>query len=84
MSEPRDDGGPALPRQVSDVGSGYPGMTLLDHFAGQALMGLLANPRWVEYSGGSIDYRLTTVLAVEGAYRVADAMLAERKKRATP
>ena len=76
-------GGPAFPRNyvpgsVTTDGSGrqyhtafipaQEGMTLRDYFAAVALQGLLASPN----SG--------TGSAVVSAYRVADAMLAEREK----
>jgi hypothetical protein len=41
-----DDGGPAFPGVVaSDAMSEEWGMTLRDYFAGQALKGLLSNPK---------------------------------------
>lgn len=49
----------------------YPGMTIRDWFAGQALPGLLAG----QYCNAS-EFNLSD-LPVE-AYRIADAMIAER------
>ena len=65
----QDDGGPAFPgnREQNESGvwfNGWPGMSLRDWFAGQALAGLLANE-----NDGAI---------VKQAYLFADAMLAAR------
>ena len=68
MSTPINDGGPAFPS-----GDGYQralGMTLRDYFAGQALVGLLAHP-----SGEDPE------VAVNFAYRLADAMLEQRARK---
>lgn len=79
MSGPKD-GGPAFP-VVSGMHVGClkgeccrvsEGLSLRDWFAGQALVGLLAN----ETTGKEI----APVDCVEGAYVLADAMLAERAK----
>jgi hypothetical protein len=71
----KQSGGPAFPR--SGVKDGYgkvvgdvAGMDLRDWFAGQALAGILANP-------SRLDGVQNTV---EGAYCLADAMIAERAK----
>lgn len=68
MSEWKDDGGAAFPCGVPGF-EGSPGMSLRDWFAGQAVVGLLqsrAVPNATMYA--------------KDAYRVADAMLAEREK----
>lgn len=76
MSKP--DGGPAFPRHetehhrtgdVEKTHRYFHGMSLRDYFAGQALNGLLA-----QNYAGFVD------VTVEGAYELADAMLAEREK----
>jgi len=59
-----DDGGRAFP---SD---GFRGMSMQDYFAGQALAGLMADPT-IE---GSWEH-LARI-----SYKMADAMIAERKK----
>lgn len=74
----RNDGGPAFPvpqewkhRPVSPpepLPCEFHGMTLRDWFAGQALMGICANP---EIDG-------TVQRLAEAAYGMADAMLAAR------
>lgn len=73
-------GGPAFPRPLSTFtapdDSNYTaieqeGMTLRDYFAGQALVGLVANRDPEDPSPG---------LAAVWAYLYADAMLAERDK----
>jgi hypothetical protein len=60
------DGGPAFPYRDR-----YPGMTLRDWFAGQALAGLLASKGYHERSVAATD-----------AFNLADAMLTARE--ATP
>ena len=64
-------GGAAFPLE-SDYGS-QPGMTLRDYFAGQVIGGLL--------ECSSLRSRSDHSLAAEVAYRVADAMIAERGKK---
>lgn len=73
MSAPINDGGPAFPHlhntcQRVNESEMFPGMTLRDYFAAQALTGLLANP-----DGGSSIGEVARC-----AYRYADAMLAAR------
>jgi len=70
MSEPINDGGPAFPNVPSDPGytKWDEGMSLRDWFAGQALTGLMANPkRCYNFDGLAQD-----------ALRFADAMLKAR------
>lgn len=72
------DGGQAFP--ISDAsGPIQYGMTLRDWFAGQALMGLIANPDdpidVVESSAGMKS------LIARISYEYADAMLAARNKK---
>lgn len=73
--KPVDTGGPAYPEQEFSIHDGIPivplspGRTLLDHFAGQALAGLLANPK---VSGSNTDYART-------AYRYASNMISEKR-----
>ena len=79
---PRDDGGPAFPvgcdsRYCDKLGEGlggFPGMTLRDWFAGQALGGLLAGITGIDPSVTKGDHFARL------AYGLADAMLAEREK----
>jgi hypothetical protein len=63
----RTDGGPAFPAEAPN-GDRYSGMTLRDWFAGQALVGLLAE-------GGD----RTLDREAELAYECADAMLAAKE-----
>lgn len=63
-------GGPAFPVHP-DTGPLLEGMRLRDYFAGQVLVGFCGNPDW-----GDANCR---TLATE-AYRIADAMLAERER----
>lgn len=62
---------PGEAMQTGERTAQYPGMTLLDYFAGQALAGLLAHA-----SGAS------PFAAPGTAWTLAEAMLAEREKRA--
>ena len=77
-----DDGGPAFPntiRRDDDEGLlipreyGLGGMSLRDWFAGQVLA--------QEFSGGYAGGHERVLLMAAHAYRVADAMLAERSRR---
>lgn len=58
----------------------YPGMSLRDYFAGQALTGFLAAP--ADKNGMAVGQRAREFpeIAAEWAYSQADAMLAERAK----
>ena len=76
MTDKHDDGGPAYPLSEDAISHrcrdfNMQGMTLLDYFAGQALAGLLANPEK--------DYAYAD--AADLAYRQADAMIAEKRRR---
>lgn len=83
MSKP--DGGPAFPRlatrAVSVAGNfavgdpGSAGMSIRDYFAAHALSFLVVR----DVTTMKRDDELTSALA-EGAYKLADAMLAERAK----
>jgi hypothetical protein len=64
--ETKTTGGLAFP------GLGFPGMTLRDWFAGQAVQGLTLAMKWPAPSAG-----WPKALA-ESAYQIADAMLVER------
>ena len=70
-----NDGGPAFPRPMSCNGENeifeQDGMTLWDHYAGQALIGLLASGAHDCDEGG---------IAHDAALH-ADAMMAERETR---
>ncbi len=72
-----NDGGPAFPVQ-REQGDGsfvfYPGISIRDYFAGQALAGLLG------WSPAECDDQYQSETAARIAYRMADAMMAERKK----
>lgn len=88
------DGGPAFPQALiqNDAGVNVPaayapdasGMSLRDYFAGQALAGLLANPKRYEYiaskvESGELTQEAASAKNAHKAYRVADAMIAERE-----
>lgn len=82
MTTPQDDGG-AGPKPLDGSGLVFPvrfdsmslGLTLRDYFAGQAIVGVLSSLSYAhaeKYDGW----------AVESAYRIADHMLAARRKAA--
>jgi len=64
----KNTGGPAFPQAHDD--SGWPGMTLRDYFAAKAMQGMLADRKQV----------MSPSEWAANAYRMADAMLAERIK----
>jgi len=91
MTTQKQDGGPAFPSS-NDITVGnahtnvHSGMTLRDWFAGQALAGMWSNNDHLcivkenaSKAGHSFDERLS-----QNAYAIADAMIAERKRRDTP
>lgn len=78
-TQPIDDGGPAFGRPVSfrpsdgmAFDNGAEGMSLRDYFAAAALPWCLA-----EFAGNAEDQPQ----AEHAAYQIADAMLAERKRK---
>lgn len=80
ISEEKRTGGPAFPQRIYNHNpntDGYVpalsqmGMTLLDHFAGLAMLGILASEKV------AVPYEAIA----EEAYMQANAMLAEREKR---
>ena len=78
----KDTGGPAFPRtelyaaamEREGVEASYPGMTLLDWFAGQALAGMLASAPVADRS--KPNHKKWAV----NAYKFADTMITERNK----
>jgi hypothetical protein len=77
-----NDGGPAFPGGIEystnegapdDCFPKFPGMSLRDHFAGLAMQALI--PLWWDEN----DIFDTPAIA-DDAYKMADAMLAERAK----
>lgn len=67
-------GGPAFPLTIDDGPTEtYFGMSLRDYFAAAALTGLCANHQWD-------DNFNSPQMSAGCAYRLADAMLAERSK----
>lgn len=66
-----NDGGPAFPTGPNKLpGYSSQGMALRDYFAAKALVGMLADP---EVNAAESQF-------AAAAYRLADAMLAEREK----
>ena len=68
MTNKNDDGGPAFPTPWSNT---YPGVSLRDYFAGQALMGFCANPDMTRSSLSEV---------ARYALGQADAMMDARKE----
>jgi hypothetical protein len=68
-----NDGGPAFPTPESH-GDDFEGMSLRDYFAAKAIAGILSNPN-ITWS----DMQTERVLASH-AWKIADAMLAEKAK----
>ncbi len=66
---------PAFPTKLS---SDFRGMSLLDHFAGLAMQGLMGRV-WCDPITGKPPDNLQEVWA-EGSYQMANAMLKERQK----
>lgn len=74
---------------ASDSYGHQSGMDLRDWFAGQALVGIMANPeRWKQiaddYKNGKKTYEQCSAANAVKAYSLADAMLAERQRKDTP
>ena len=72
-----NDGGPAFPVTTA-VFNDMKGMTLRDYFAAKAMQGLLA-ANWCE-SYRELESSIGWNMVAADAYRMADAMLAERSK----
>lgn len=80
MNTPKNDGGPAFPWSPDGPNyQTYPGMSLRDWFAGQALAGIIADQegkRAIRNAVADSDRFAPQVASV--CYLLADAMLAER------
>lgn len=70
-----DNGGPAFPSHGSMGEVTHEGMSLRDHFAGEALNAVIGGRSW-----SHIDQDHIMEVWAQAAYAVADAMLAERAK----
>ena len=69
------DGGPAFPAVPNP--DFYRGMSLRDYFAAQAMIGLGKRYAGIEGSDAS-------AYVAQEAYKIADAMIAEREKSTAP
>lgn len=69
---------PAFPPHPS---SSYSGLTLLDYFAGQVLLGQLADPDFVPDPHGTTRRRVQDAVIAQYCYDRAEAMLTERARR---
>ena len=82
----KTDNPQAFPQPIINVNTegrlntfkGETGMSLRDYFAGQALMGICANPSIGTYNTSEISTKYNRT--VYTAYKIADAMLKERNK----
>lgn len=85
MTTKANDGGPAYPMHVpAHSGFGpheHPGMTLRDHFAGQAMQGMYSCQDFMNelVENSPTKTRCREIVSL-WAYAQADAMLAEREK----
>jgi len=91
----KDDGGPAFPCDWVDtqphtgiqvVREQFPGMSLRDWFAGQALQGIIAAKAnsTTKIENGNQRIYFDVQLGVDVAYGYADAMIAAKDKKNTP
>lgn len=90
----KSDGGPAFPGQMPtgyDPRSGNfnEGMSLRDYFAAQAMLAhvqlcQLVATLWAADKMENVRIDQSPAVIARGAYEIADAMLAERQKAATP
>jgi hypothetical protein len=81
----RNTGGLAFPRPgvkngYGNVEGAADGMTLRDYFAAKAMVGLLSEPQPEDGEPELGEGREYAAKAAKAAYRIADAMLAERSK----
>ena len=80
----KDTGGPAFPchtnPQPGRLSDAPQGMTMRDYFAAAALQGTLSSPQ-IRGNTGQENWRHQDF--AEFAYRLADAMLAERASQST-
>lgn len=86
MAETKNDGGPAFPEtnyfDEKPIGS-YGGMSLRDYFAGQALALTQSreNVMAIAAAGDREGVNDPTIALAAVCYRIADNMLAERRKK---
>ena len=77
-----NDGGPAFPVPGTEYNDRYPGMSLRDWFAGQALQGLTDTyPISFLEDDSTSGHRASQICKnrAQAAYAIADAMLAARE-----
>ena len=81
----KKDGGSAFPEVISDRDNNgqydtysYGGMSLRDYFAGQALVGILANGTY--RTGKGVNEKTFDKALAETVYGLADTLIAEREK----
>lgn len=78
------DGNPAFPQTTGELHPDFQGMSLRDWFAGQALMGFIANgavpkpPREIRSADLATQNEYMTGRVARSAYGYADAMLKVR------
>jgi hypothetical protein len=74
----RTDGGPAFPFTDSASPREYPGMTLRDYFAAQAMDKMIARAEMHQENNGE-DWEGMHDYIAEQSYLIADAMLKARE-----
>lgn len=80
MKTTLDDGGPAFPYGEKNITERYSeGMSLRDWFAGMALQGMVG-PTLADAARQRVKPESVPPKLAEGAYAIADAMLAARKE----
>jgi hypothetical protein len=79
-----NDGGPVYPQRIQSgmTYTDFPGMSLRDWFAGQALAGIMG-PNYDWFTSGSSETGSRAHEAAFFAYAMADAMLAARNPTPT-
>lgn len=70
----KDTGGSAFPVESDIVPDERSGMTLLDYFAGQVMVGICLNEKDMDFN--KVDHCIA-----ELSYKIARAMIAERGKQ---
>ena len=74
----KNDGGPAFARRDGVRHTGQEGMSLRDWFAGKVIQGIMAtNP----VDSTDLGKENLAKVLTQHSYMIADAMLAERKKK---
>lgn len=79
MNTVKDDGGPAFPTKINSAIDETGGLTLRDYFAGQAITAMAAE-LYQQGRDKRMIYENAFTSIADGAYEMADAMIAARSK----